>query len=111
MPKRSWSQPERATIKGGGSPLPVPGAWPRAAERSAPRSSIRLIYARGAVATVMRPLSVRQASADRPLEFDCRIPSPHLGGQMEFMPLDRVSRIDSGFSARRHIPSAVHRVR
>jgi hypothetical protein len=44
-----------------------------------------LIYARGAVATVTRPLSVRQASADRPLEFDCRIPSAHLDLQTEFI--------------------------
>ncbi len=31
-----------------------------------------------------RPPRVRGASAERPLELDRRIPSAHLGGQMEF---------------------------
>ena len=74
MPKRSWSQLETATTNGGGPPVPAPGAWPKAADRKAPISSIRLIYTRHScdLPFAERPPSVRYPSADRPLNVRWR---------------------------------------
>jgi hypothetical protein len=63
-----------ATTSGGGSPVPVPGACPKAADRNAPISSMGQVYARDIVATApkasaKRLLNVRSPSAKRPLEL------------------------------------------
>jgi hypothetical protein len=60
-----------ATTSGGGSPVPVPGACAKAADRNAPISSMGQVYARDILATApkasaKRPLNVRQRYADRP---------------------------------------------
>jgi hypothetical protein len=55
-----------ATTNGGGSPVPVPGAWPRAADRNAPISSIYVNLHRDTVAAA-RVLIVGQASVRRSL--------------------------------------------
>jgi hypothetical protein len=79
-----------ATTNRGGSPVPVPGACPKAADRNAPISSMGQVYARDIVArapkpSAKRPLNVRRPSAERPLELDGGIPRAHLGWQVEFI--------------------------